>query len=163
MKGSIEGPAESRTVQARLGRTIPFDNLTPDQRELRAELRSRIGRLTAGPNEVLHATFAGPRHPGSDVENLLLYNVDMDGGCFRANAAHGLRFELGQAGIDQAPDAGSSCSYTYRLSQRDAGFLNWAPVRVLARFEHVGDRYRDVATFEISTNRRSRTSEPRHW
>jgi hypothetical protein len=58
------------------------------------ELHSRIRKLDPRPGEILHATYAGPRHPASDVENLLLYNVDMDGACFRHCAKSGVRFEL---------------------------------------------------------------------
>ncbi len=88
--------------------------------------------------EVLHASYAGPRHPGSDVENILLYYVDMDGGCFRRCASRGVRFEVAPAAPREPPSGAElNCAYAYRLAPVDRGFAHWQARRDLARFDDV--------------------------
>lgn len=134
----FEGPGSTRGVYAWLHSRIPFESLNTDQRRARSELRSRLSRLVAKEGEVLQASYAGPRHPGSDVENLLLYNVDMNGACFRRCATHGVRFEVASGGLrEPALRAGFSCAYAYRLVPANRDFEHWKVRRELARFDGV--------------------------
>jgi hypothetical protein len=47
------------------------------QENLLTELRARCGQLEPSAGQVLHATFFGPKRPNADVENLVLYNIDV--------------------------------------------------------------------------------------
>lgn len=111
---------------------VPFDRLTPSQQQLRQALRSQLSRLHAGPGQVLHATFSGAKRPRSDVEHLLLYNIDSGGASFASAARHGLRFELGPTIL--AGRESAAYRYSYELVSRGAGFEHWRPVRRLARW-----------------------------
>jgi hypothetical protein len=137
-RAEFEGPGSIRGVYAWLDSRLPFDNLDQDQRRIRSELRSRLSRLVAREGEVLHASFAGPRHPGSDIENILLYNVDMDGGSFRSSARRGVRFEVAPAALRKPPSGAEfDCAYAYRFTSVDNGFAHWKIGRDFARFEGV--------------------------
>lgn len=135
----IEGPIrELGEVRAWADSALPFDNLTPAQREFRAELRERLTRLSAGPEDVLHALYSGSKHPQADVENILLYNVDQGGGAFRGSAKGGVRFELADRARTEAPSGRRWAStYRYRLAPRDGAFSEWQAIRELAAFEAV--------------------------
>jgi hypothetical protein len=135
---SARGPeAGLRAVRAEADAPLPYEPRTPEQRELRAELRERLRRLTCRPDEVLQARFYGPKPSGADVENLLLYNVDDGGGCF-AGAARGVRLELSPRPM---PRASRPVAYLYQPAPR-AGSLSlwnetgplaeWPPVEVAA-------------------------------
>lgn len=71
---------ESVMVEMSLDRPIPFDQLKPEQAEQRAQMQANLRELCASPGQVLVAHYSGPKHPKSDVENLLLYNIG--NGCF---------------------------------------------------------------------------------
>ena len=133
------GPSASfRAVEAWSDVYLPFEPKTFAVQELRRELRDRLRRLAAGRNEVLHAVFAGERPPRADVENLLLYNVDMDGGSFAAVARDGLRFELATRGLRPAPSGrGRAYAYQYRAVPRSGRLVHWREVRPLARWDDV--------------------------
>ncbi len=86
-------------------------------REARAALRSPVRSLAAGSGQILDASYAGHKPANTDVENLVLYNIDAAaGGCFAPAARYGVRFELG-AGPRRDPPSGRAraCSYRYRL------------------------------------------------
>lgn len=137
-RGEFEGPDTINGVYAWLDSPLPFDCLDEAQREIRANLRSRLKKLVAQEGEVLHASYAGPRHAASDVENLLLYNIDMDGVSFRRSAAHGVRFEVAPKPLRSAPSgADFSCSYAYRIVPANDGFKHWQAGRELVRFANV--------------------------
>src|SRR5438445_621690 len=85
-----------------------------------------------------HAYRALHKADCDDVENLLLYYVDMDGACFKASGNQGVRFEAAAAALRAPPSGGEfSCSYAYRLTQHDAGFRHWQLERELVRFDDV--------------------------
>jgi hypothetical protein len=125
-------------VPARSHRYLPYDGLTPELRELRVQLRAQLRRLTLARGEVLHAVFAGAKAPGSDVENVLLYNVDDSGGAFAA-ARDGLRFELATPPLRRPPeDVVASATYLYHpMPPTGKPFVQWRPGRALASFEAV--------------------------
>lgn len=136
-RAEFEGPDSLRAVYAWLDACLPFEP-RPDQKPIRQELRSRISRLVAQDGEVLHARYAGPRHPASDIENLVLYNIDMDGGCFRGCARAGVRFELAPAAPRRPPSGRElPCAYAYGLVPADHDFAHWQQRRQIARFDAV--------------------------
>lgn len=135
----LEGPTpHRREVRAWSDAPLPFDNLSPSQRALRTCLPERLAQLTAEGGEILHATYSGPKDPRADIENTLLYNVDQGGRSLRAAAGHGVRFELDEGAVLEAPSGRPwRCSYRYRVAPREAGFSAWRPTRELAAFEAV--------------------------
>ena len=72
---------------------VPFEPRTDASRTLRGDLRARLRKLGAEDGEILGARFYGPLPRGADVENALLYNIDLDGGAFATAARFGVRFE----------------------------------------------------------------------
>lgn len=109
---------------------VPFEPKTDALRALRADLRARLRGLTASDGEILAARFYGPLPPGADVENALLYNIDMGGGAFAGAARFGVRFEH-----DPTPLAAGGVRYEYVLDARPAGFAVWTSTRLLANVE----------------------------
>jgi hypothetical protein len=100
----VLGPrAGARSVEASSQTYVPFEPKTPAARELRHQLRQQLRRLAAGRGEVLHAVFRGDLPARADVEDLLRYNVDMEGSCFVAASGHGLRFELATRELRASP------------------------------------------------------------
>lgn len=70
------GPAADRSVvEAWADDYIRFGRLPEWQVRLRSEIRNRCDRLTPSGDQVLEASFFGPKLPNADVENLLLYNI----------------------------------------------------------------------------------------
>ena len=111
---------------------IPLpDHLPVWQERLRTEIKTRCRQLEPSAGQVLHATFFGVKHPGGDVENLALYNVDS----FAIAGRNGIRFEHGCT-VPQAPD-GSDYPFCYRyaLAPRSDSFADWQPVRMLGSFD----------------------------
>lgn len=102
---------------------VPFEPKTD-------ALRARLRGLAASDGEVLAARFHGPLPSGADVENALLYNVDMGGGSFAEAARFGVRFEH-----NPTPEASGGVRYQYGLEARTAGFTVWEPARPLATVE----------------------------
>lgn len=134
----IDGPDDDGERRVRLwsNNYIPFERLSGDQRGAREELKRTVRSLTAGADEVLHASYAGPKPAKMDVENLVLYNIDPTaGGCFRAGARQGVRFELATA-LHGDPPSGRpyACSYQYGLTSLDSSLSHWRLVRPLASF-----------------------------
>jgi hypothetical protein len=103
---------------------------------LRSELRARVRQLQAGQDQVLHATFFGPRPHRADIENLTLYNIDDTGGAFSESARFGLRFELGAQSVQPFGD-GAVNGYRYELAPREYKFQYWRESRELAAWDWV--------------------------
>jgi hypothetical protein len=109
---------------------VPFEPRTDASRVLRGDLRTRLRKLAARDGEVLSARFFGPLPRGADVENALLYNIDVDGGAFAAAARFGVRFEH-----DPSPLLGGGVRYEYGVEPLAAGLGLWTPSRRLASVE----------------------------
>lgn len=131
LAGPRAGPAPVRTAvnpAPAIGDYVPYEPRTDAQRALKAALRNRIGQLTIAPGHLLHAQYRRTPPPGSDVENVLLYNIA--GSELTRAMARGLRFELG-------PDDSSVGAYDYRAAPSNAGFAHWREDRELGRFADV--------------------------
>lgn len=123
-------------VQAWADAPVPFEPKTDDTRALRRGLLERIARLQAGSNEVLEATFFGPKDPRADVENLLLYNLSTSGQVFAGATQAGLRFELALSEPPRAPSGVvRRFSYLYRVGARADGWRGWTVGRQLAQWD----------------------------
>lgn len=142
----IRGPMPgSPVVEAWIDDYIRFERRPVSQEELRTAIRARVRELTAAPDQVLHATYLGRKHPAADVENLVLYNIDDTGASFANAARFGLRFELGE--VAPASPAGKEYVYGYRyeLAPRAAGFRHWREARELASWNWI-----DLGSFPAS-------------
>ena len=130
----IDGPNDSqRQVRLWSTRYIPFERLTPRQRAARDALQEGIRLLAPASGEILHATYAGYKPTGMDVENLVLYNIG--NGCFRPGTKHGVRFEIGGGPWPESPSGRPfGCYYSYRLVNLETDLSHWRPVRRLADF-----------------------------
>lgn len=130
------GPQDGmREVWLQARHYIPFERLSPEQRDARDELRRRLRLLRARRGEILHAAYAGPKPANADVENLVLYNIDTAAhGCFRSAARYGIRFELAADPYGGPPPAPSACCYRYRLISPASDLAHWRRERLLARF-----------------------------
>ena len=106
------------------------------QHDLRNELRRRLPTLTADADEVLHAVFFGPAPRGSDVENLLIYNLDQLN-AFRAAGRVGVRFESAGTAMPPLNAAGRQYrnGYLYRLAPLSDGFIHQRAGARLAAFD----------------------------
>lgn len=111
-----------------VGDYVPYEPRTDDQRALKAALRNRIGQLTVARGHLIHAQYRRKPPPGSDVENVLLYNIA--GPQLTRVMAGKVRFELG-------PEDSSVDAYDYGVAPIDAGFAHWREDRELARFADV--------------------------
>jgi hypothetical protein len=95
-----------------------------------------VRSLAAAPDEILHASYAGPKATNMDVENLVFYNIDATaGGCFQPGTRHGVRFEMAAA-LHGDPPSGRryACSYQDGLKSPDSSLSHWRLVRRLASF-----------------------------
>lgn len=130
----LAGPTrEMRAVRAFADSHIPFEPRTDDLVGFRSALRQRVSRLTAREDEMLHATYFGPKPANADVENLLLYNVDQGGGTFVAARA-GVRFEYSRASPSSAT---RPVTYLYRPRKRTDGFALWRSEETIAEWDDV--------------------------
>jgi hypothetical protein len=111
-------------------RFLPFERLDHEQLHAREELRTALAGLSADPEEILHAWYSGPRPTNSDVENLVLYNVDSGGASFSRASTLGVRFELDS----RSPDPGERCLYRYRVVPTEEPLTSWQLGPCLARF-----------------------------
>jgi len=57
----------------------------------RAFLQNYLKELVPEPGQILVARYSGPKHPKSDVENLLFYNIGSS--CFESAFRYGVQFE----------------------------------------------------------------------
>lgn len=114
--------------------SVQFPPGSAEQEQLRDGIRERARLLQARSGELLHAIYAGPKHPRADIENVLLYNID-DGGAFRAAAPRGLRFEWLPGPVPMYRRHEWECWFGYRLADPDERFLHWRPGRELATWE----------------------------
>jgi hypothetical protein len=132
---TFEIEADALSVLAWVDTPIPFDGLTDGARALRRALRGELARLSAQPGEALHATFTGVLRRGSDLENVLFYNVDPGASVFGPSTAYGLRFELG-GGRMPTPRSGRvwRCCYEYRLAPVGRSVKWWRSAYALGRF-----------------------------
>lgn len=137
-KYETEGPGDDREVWLWGDRYIPFDRATPAQIGARDELRKRMLHLFAHPGEILHASYAGSKPRNSDIENVLLYNIDMGGASFVPSASSGVRFELAGHPRREAPSNGKfACSYQYRLIPPNDELTHWRREVRLAAFTDI--------------------------
>jgi len=128
----IHGPAlDSTVVQAWADDYIRFERRPPWQEQLRNEIRSGCSQLEPSPEQVLHATFFGAKHPKADVENLVLYNIDS----FKVPGRNGIRFEHGGTVPPAPDDAEYQFGYSYALAPRSGSFTHWRQGRRLASFD----------------------------
>jgi hypothetical protein len=135
----FEGPDDrDHTIQFWTDRYLPFERLDDTHLGARAELRKRLRSLIANPHQILAAAFSGPRPANSDVENVLLYNIDTGGRCFAASAINGVRFELAspRRPSERAKRA-FACLYEYRLINPGDESRNWKHDRELAAFNNI--------------------------
>lgn len=129
----IVGPTlvKLQEVQAWTDDYVPFERRTGWQKHLRDEIRRRCRQLRPMPDQLLHATFAGEKLRGADVENLTIYNIDS----FREAGRYGIRFELCEK-APQAPDGHDyRFGYRYALEPRSGFFTHWKRGRTLASFD----------------------------
>jgi hypothetical protein len=101
---------------------------------LRRLIGDEIRALPAPTGRVLHAGYGGQRWRGTDVENLLLNNIDQTLAVFRRPAVLGIRFEdLGPI-VPPAPDGTARLSYyRYRLAEPGAAFAAVQPGHLICR------------------------------
>jgi hypothetical protein len=132
-RGLVEGPsAGQHVVEAWAEDYIRYGAARPPwQQDLRADLRTRIPQLRPRTGQLLHATFVGDRPDDSDVENLLLYNID----AFKEAGASGIRFEQAAQAPPARDGARYPFHYRYELAPIAAGFNDWLVVRDLASFD----------------------------
>jgi hypothetical protein len=130
----IDADDGQRRVRLWSNSYIPFERLTDDQWAAREALRRAVRSLAAGPDEILHASYAGPKPANMDVENLVLYNIDgTASGCFQDGVRHGTRFEIAGE-LHGNPPSGRrfARSYQYGLTTPDSDLSHWRRGRPLA-------------------------------
>lgn len=140
----VHSPSQGApSVEAWTDSYIPYEPRDEGAERLRADLRARLGALEARPDQVLHCLFTGSKAVRTDIENVLLYNIDDTGACFQPAAFRGLVFEHSTrkprpdpSGLDYA------CHYAYRLVPRDAPLAAWHTGATVARWDPV-----DLGTF----------------
>jgi hypothetical protein len=133
----VHGPTEgTQVVEAWADGHIPFEPKVAWQKDLRSEIRSSCRLLEPPPGQLLRATFHGPMPRDSDVENLLLYNIDNTFQSFKLAGRHGIRFEYGG---EVPPPVSNGALYRfgfrYAFEPRDDELVTaWKQGRMLASF-----------------------------
>lgn len=113
---------------------IRFERRPAWQEQLRTEIRKGCDSLQPTPQQILHATFFGPKRTNADVENLVLYNI---GPSFRLPGRNGIRFEHGAA-VPAGPNGVEyAFGYRYELASSSAAFTHWQSGRTLASFDWI--------------------------
>jgi hypothetical protein len=101
---------------------------------LRRLITGEIRGLPEPAGRVLRAGYAGRRHPGTDVENLLFNNIDQTLSLFTAPARRGVGFEDLGAIVPHAPDGTlRHAFYRYRLIEPGQPFATIDPGRLVCR------------------------------
>jgi hypothetical protein len=135
---SFEVEVGAMSVRAWCDAPIPFDGRSDSARTLRDRLRQSVSSLRPEIGEVLHATFSGRLRPGSDVENVLLFNIDQGQDVFRAATRFGVLFERSEGRPPRAPSGRAwGCCYEYQLVPGPGLFREWAWAYALAHFTNV--------------------------
>jgi hypothetical protein len=134
----VRGPAPGlAAVEGWCDAYIAYPPKTDAARALRDELRQRLPRLAASRGDVLHAAYSGPKSENTDVENLLVYNVDDTGRVFRPAAVNGVRFELGASPRPSPSGRHYTAHYAYSFSAADARFASWEVLDSILEFPSV--------------------------
>lgn len=133
-------------------RCIRFEESDVDALRARSQLRGLLRTLKPGPGAILHARYGGHRPANADVENLLIYNIDMGGAAFKTSAGYGVRFEESAQNHSNVGTNRRGCHYSYRLISADAPLGDWIVRDTLARFTRVelgafGSDYRLAQTW----------------
>jgi hypothetical protein len=133
----IHGPAAGAPiVEAWADHYIRFERRPPWQEELRNEIRNRCQLLKPSAGQTLNATFSGAVPPRSDVENLVLYNIDDTSKSFKQAGCNGVRFEHGAEVPPPAPKGATyPFCFRYALAPRPDTFIGWEQGRTLASFD----------------------------
>lgn len=92
---------------------------------LRDDIRTAVGSLKSGPNDVLHAIYGSYSNDFCDIENILLYNVGM--GHFSRLAERGIRFEryFTYPAPPHSLPAQQLYYHHYTSANANRGFLHW--------------------------------------
>ncbi len=132
-RSQIDGPsATPRAVQVWADDYIRHGAARPPwQEDLRADLRSLIPQLRPTAGEILHATLVGDKPDNSDVENLVLYNID----AFKTAGRNGICFEAGAVVPPARDGIDYPFYYRYELQPAAGGFRQWQVARELASFD----------------------------
>lgn len=105
---------------------------------LRRLIVNGIRALPEPAGRVLHASYAGWRAGGKDVENLLFNDIDQMLTLFSAPGRQGVRFEDLGPTARSAPDGTSWPSfYSYRLAEPGGAFHTVEPGRLVCRVPEV--------------------------
>lgn len=130
---AIDGSSPQLCVQAWADDYIRFErrHRPPWQARLRDDIRHRCNMLRPAAEQVLHATFFGPKHPQGDIENVLLYYI----GSFKNPGANGIRFEHGAGPLPAPNGEVYQYGYRYTLAPRSDTFAHWQRERTLATFD----------------------------
>ena len=115
-------------ISLSLERPIPFDNLRPEQLEERTKVQGLLRLLQPGPGQLLIAHYSGPKHPKSDAENLLFYNIGNT--CFAPAFRYGLQFE-------ECSVRTLRSEYRYQVSEPAPGPSSWRRISRLADFAEI--------------------------
>ena len=132
-RSHIDGPSDAgRAVQVWADDYIRHGAARPPwQQDLRTNLRSLVAQLRPIAGEILHATFVGDKPDNSDVENLVLYNID----AFKMAGRNGIRFEAGAVVPPARDGIDYPFYYRYELQPAAGCFRQWRGVRELASFD----------------------------
>lgn len=71
----IETEYGGKSVEIRSNFSVRHDNLKPEEYRLKCHIKEKLDKLRAVKGEILIATYGGERPKGSDIENLLFYNI----------------------------------------------------------------------------------------
>lgn len=127
--------AKGALVEAWSKRRLNF--LPKDWREtFRAEIEAGVSQLKAGKGERLHAEYISPERGTFDTENVLFFNIDVEGRPFTGCAGGAVRFEHGFKGAPAAAgDAAFDHYHRYEIETLRSEPHLWACGESLARWE----------------------------
>lgn len=127
--------AKAGLVEAWSAKRLNF--LPKDWREsLRAEIEAGVSQLRAGKGERLCAEYISAERGSFDTENLLFFNIDVEGKPFAGCAGEAIRFEHG---FEDAPAAAVDAAFDHYHRYEIGGLRSeprlWACREILARWE----------------------------